>query len=66
VFDEAAVARFHAALPGLGVRVGRGPWFGEAERVFRLGFGLQTPAGLGEALEALSAALDQAGPRRAG
>jgi hypothetical protein len=66
MFDDAAVARFHAALPEMGVRVGRGPWFGEADRVFRLGFGLQTPAGLREALEAMSAALDQAGPGQAG
>jgi DNA-binding transcriptional MocR family regulator len=65
-FDDAAVTRFHAALPRHGVRVGRGPWFGETERVFRLGFGLQTPAGLGEALQALSAALDEtAGASRA-
>lgn len=61
VFDDAAVTRFHAALPRHGVRVGRGPWFGESERVFRLGFGLQAPAGLREALQALSAALDEAG-----
>jgi aspartate/methionine/tyrosine aminotransferase len=60
VFDDDAVARFHAALPRHGVRVGRGPWFGESERVFRLGFGLQSPAGLREALQALSAALDEA------
>lgn len=61
VFDDAAVTRFHAALPRHGVRVGRGPWFGEADRVLRLGFGLQSPAALEEALQALSAALDEAG-----
>ena len=60
VFDDAAVARFHAALPHHGVRVARGPWFGEPDRVFRLGFGLQAPASLREALQALSAALDEA------
>jgi aspartate/methionine/tyrosine aminotransferase len=58
VFDDAAVARFHAALPVHGVRVGRGPWFGEADRVFRLGFGLQAPDDLRTALGAVSAALD--------
>lgn len=59
VFDEAAVERFHAALPGQGVRVGDGRWFGEAARVFRLGFGLLPPAELGEALAGVSAALRQ-------
>jgi aspartate/methionine/tyrosine aminotransferase len=65
VFDDAAVARFHGALPRHDVRVGRGPWFGESERVFRLGFGLQSPAGLREALRAVSAALDEALPAAA-
>jgi len=60
VFGDAAVERFHAALPRHGVRVGRGPWFGESDRVFRLGFGLQTAPGLREALQALSSALDDA------
>lgn len=59
VHDDAAVERFHAALPGLGVRVAPGNWFGEARRVFRLGFGVlpgdelqQALAGVGQALEA--------------
>ena len=39
-FDEAAVARFYAALGRLDARVGNGSWFGEEPRVFRLGFGL--------------------------
>ena len=60
VFDDAAVGRFHAALPGHGVRVGDGRWFGETARVFRLGFGLLPPAELGEALAGVSAALRQA------
>lgn len=60
-FDDAAVQRFHAALPAQGVRVGDGRWFGESARVFRLGFGLLAPAELGEALAGLSAALRLAG-----
>ncbi|WP_284614689.1 pyridoxal phosphate-dependent aminotransferase [Aquabacterium humicola] len=60
VFDEAAVARFHAALPALGLRIGDGRWFGESARVFRLGFGLPPTAGLADALQALSSALRQA------
>jgi len=56
-FDDAAVDRFYAALGHHGVRVAPGPWFGEAARVFRLGFGLLPGAELRQALEALSAAL---------
>ena len=57
VFDDAAVERFHAALPAQGVRVGDGRWFGESARVFRLGFGLLPAAELSEALADVSAAL---------
>jgi len=57
VLDDAAVDRFHAALPSQGVRVGDGRWFGESARVFRLGFGLLPQAELGEALAGVSAAL---------
>jgi aspartate/methionine/tyrosine aminotransferase len=60
VFDEAAVERFHAALPALDLRVGDGRWFGESARIFRLGFGLLPLAGLADALRALSSALRQA------
>lgn len=60
VFGDAAVARFHAALPRHELRVGRGPWFGETDRVFRLGFGLLPPDELAQALQRLSAALDEA------
>jgi aspartate/methionine/tyrosine aminotransferase len=59
-FDEAAVERFHAALPALGVRVAPGPWFGEAARVFRLGFGVLDGAELRQALASLSTAMAQA------
>jgi aspartate/methionine/tyrosine aminotransferase len=63
--DEAAVARFYAALSRLDARVGNGTWFGEDPRVFRLGFGLLPMAELAAALEALTAALQQAKRRAA-
>ena len=63
--DEAAVARFYAALGRLDARVGNGTWFGEDPRVFRLGFGLLPMAELAAALEALTAALQQAKRRAA-
>lgn len=55
--DDAAVERFHAALPALDVRVAPGPWFGEERRVFRLGFGLLDGPELDQALARLAAAL---------
>jgi aspartate/methionine/tyrosine aminotransferase len=59
-FDQAAVARFHAALAALDARVGHGTWFGEEPRVFRLGFGLLPIPELELALGALGMALQQA------
>jgi DNA-binding transcriptional MocR family regulator len=59
-FDQAALARFHAALAALDARVGDGTWFGEEPNVFRLGFGFLPTAELERALEALSTALQQA------
>jgi aspartate/methionine/tyrosine aminotransferase len=59
-FDEAAVARFYAALGRLDARVANGSWFGEEPRVFRLGFGLLPIDELEQALEVLSTALQQA------
>jgi DNA-binding transcriptional MocR family regulator len=56
-FDDAAVDRFYATLGRQGVRVAPGPWFGEAARVFRLGFGQLPGAELRQALEGVSAAL---------
>jgi len=53
-FDDAAVSRFYADLGREGVRVAPGDWFGEAPRVFRLGFGLLTMPDLLVALERLS------------
>jgi aspartate/methionine/tyrosine aminotransferase len=60
VFDDAAVSRFYGALPGAGVRVGNGTWFGDEERVFRLGFGLLCAADLKVALASLTTALRHA------
>jgi len=59
-FDDAAVARFHAALARLDARVGNGAWFGEESRVFRLGFGLLAIPELETALEVVSSALHHA------
>jgi len=59
-FDDAAVARFWALLPSHDLQLACGAWFGETERVFRLGFGYLPPQRLGAALSALSAALDAA------
>jgi aspartate/methionine/tyrosine aminotransferase len=57
-FDDAAVARFWELLPQHDLQLASGAWFGESDRVFRLGFGYLPPARLGPALAALSAALD--------
>lgn len=59
-FDDDAVARFWALLPGHELQLASGAWFGESERVFRLGFGYLPPGRLGPALAALSAVLDAA------
>jgi len=58
--DQAGVARFWAALPREKLRLAPGPWFGETQRVFRLGFGHLPPDELEAALPALSRALDHA------
>lgn len=57
-FDEAAVARFSAALARHGVALAPGGWFGEEARVFRLGFGHVPIERLPAALAAVSRALD--------
>ncbi|WNJ93360.1 pyridoxal phosphate-dependent aminotransferase [Bosea sp. 685] len=59
-FDDAAVSRFWRLLPRHDLQLACGTWFGESERVFRLGFGYLPPERLGSALSALSAALDAA------
>jgi aspartate/methionine/tyrosine aminotransferase len=59
-FDDAAVARFWALLPGRDLQLACGAWFGESERVMRLGFGYLPPGRLEPALAALSSVLDAA------
>lgn len=60
VFDDAAVSRFWALLPEHDLQLASGKWFGEADRVFRLGFGYLPHARLKPALAALSSSLDAA------
>ncbi|MEV4534322.1 pyridoxal phosphate-dependent aminotransferase [Asanoa sp. NPDC049518] len=55
-----SVERFYAALPALDVRVGRGSWFFESDRVFRVGFGHLAPDLFEEALERLGSAISAA------
>jgi aspartate/methionine/tyrosine aminotransferase len=57
VFDGAGIGRFHGALAKSGVRVAPGNWFGDEERVFRLGFGLLPMPELDQGLQRLSDAL---------
>ncbi|MGU7780118.1 pyridoxal phosphate-dependent aminotransferase [Burkholderia sp. PU8-34] len=58
--DDDAVARFWNLLPRHDLQLASGAWFGESDRVFRLGFGYLPPASLGPALSALSLTLDAA------
>ncbi len=59
-FDDDAVSRFWNLLPRHDLQLASGDWFGESDRVFRLGFGYLPPERLGPALSALSSALDAA------
>jgi hypothetical protein len=65
LFDDDGVERFYGALPGQGVRVAPGNWFGEQRRIFRLGFGLPTSRDLDQALGRLSLALERSAARAA-
>lgn len=60
VFDEAAVSRFWGLLPQHDLQLASGAWFGESNRIFRLGFGYLPPARLGPALSAVSSAMNAA------
>jgi len=60
VFDDAAVSRFWSLLPHHDLQLACGTWFGESNRIFRLGFGYLPPARLGPALSALSSAMNAA------
>ncbi|WP_051452141.1 pyridoxal phosphate-dependent aminotransferase [Actinospica robiniae] len=55
--DGDAVAAFYRRLARHEVRVAPGSWFGEDDRVFRLGFGHLPAADFTEALDRLAAAL---------
>jgi aspartate/methionine/tyrosine aminotransferase len=50
--------RFYARLAALGTAVAPGPWFGDSDRVFRLGLAYEPPARLAEGLAAITAALE--------
>ena len=52
VFSNADAKRFYKELRLRDALVANGSWFGDEERVFRLGFGFLPPAELGEALTA--------------
>ncbi|UYM06782.1 pyridoxal phosphate-dependent aminotransferase [Solicola gregarius] len=55
--DPAAVDEFYARLGERDVRVAPGSWFGESDRVFRVGFGHLGPVEFTEALDRLGDAL---------
>jgi aspartate/methionine/tyrosine aminotransferase len=60
VFDDAAVSRFWSMLPAHDLQLASGEWFGESQRVFRLGFGYLPSERLSPALAALSSVLNAA------
>jgi len=62
-FNTAAVSRFWDLLPHHQLQLASGAWFGEDDRVLRLGFGYLPPGHLGPALSALSTVLDAATAR---
>lgn len=59
IYDDAAVGRFYAVLTDKGVRVANGAWFGDEQRVFRLGFGLLAMSELRVALRLVADTLRQ-------
>jgi aspartate/methionine/tyrosine aminotransferase len=59
MFDDAAVSRFYGTLADKGVRVANGAWFGDEQRVFRLGFGLLAMSELRVALRLVADTLRQ-------
>lgn len=58
--DDAEVSRFWSLLPQHDLQLASGVWFGESERVFRLGFGYLPPERMTRALAALSSVVDRA------
>jgi aspartate/methionine/tyrosine aminotransferase len=59
VFDDEAVQRFYQLLSKAGILVSRGSWFGESDRVFRLGFGHLALSELNAAYDAFTGVLTQ-------
>ena len=59
LFDDNAVARFYEAAAKAGVLVSRGSWFGESDRVFRIGFAHLPLSELDGAYAALTSVLTQ-------
>lgn len=59
-FDDQAVRRFYDELAQRETRVGLGGWFGEPDRVFRLGFGHLPAADFRTALDRVAEALSAA------
>jgi aspartate/methionine/tyrosine aminotransferase len=61
VFDGDAMDRFWAALPQHDLQLASGSWFGETDRVFRLGFGYLGLDQLRRGLQVLSETMDALG-----
>lgn len=57
LFSDSAVERFYARQQDYDLQISDGRWFGEEQRVIRIGFGYLTPDRLAAALDALSRAL---------
>jgi aspartate/methionine/tyrosine aminotransferase len=60
-FPEEEVTTFYARLAERDTRVAPGSWFGEDDRVFRLGFGHLPPGDFSAALDRLADALTRSG-----
>jgi hypothetical protein len=60
-FPDDAVAAFYARLTERDTRVAPGSWFGEHDRVFRLGFGHLSASDFSTALDRLAGALAASG-----
>lgn len=63
-FPDESVDAFYDDLEAHDLQVADGTWFGDAKRVFRLGFGYLPVSEFPAALEALSRALSAASPNR--
>ncbi|KSV75200.1 hypothetical protein N185_17625 [Sinorhizobium sp. GW3] len=57
VFDQCAVNRFYASLSDKSIRLAPGGWFGEEDRVFRLGFAAMPYELFEKGLDALEEAI---------